>query len=332
MSQIKPSHLLFFALLALALGGCGGDTINEKAIYNVESGHKSIPDWAGTHKNTFKKLSSNTYKNLSTSVALKIVAKCTECHGEDYKGGISKVSCMSNVAGSVYTCHATSPAANMTGCLSCHGATESGPFGSTAPNTRAAHTTHTSLAGIACSTCHSNGGSGTSDHSKAAAGGGFSKAKVLILGQYTAVGSNGIFGYNVGDKTCSGITCHGGKITPAWTGSIKIVAGDNALCNSCHEKGTTPGKPQYNSYYSGRHAYHLDTVKANCTDCHNINTLLLFDKHFGGVAGKKLVNSGQTVGNGTPTKIVKYTGGGCTTADGCHRPNLPAPFVWSNPQ
>ncbi len=320
MSQIKSSHLIISALLALTLGGCGGT--NDKngkidtSVFPVESGHPT--GWVGTHK----------------AAARADVAMCTECHGADYTGGISKVSCMSGAtAGRVFSCHVTSPIANMTGCVSCHGGSVSGPFGSVAPNTRSAHTKHTSIDGIGCSTCHFNGGSGTSDHAKASASGGFSLAKVAINTLFSAKATPG---YDTMTKTCSSVSCHGGKTTPVWTDSINIVAGDNALCQKCHEQGTSAGQPQYNSYYSGLHEYHLvkglkkgttTPINANCTDCHNISSLLDFKKHFSGVVANKIVAPQQTIGVDIPTKINTYTDSKCTTAAGCHTAVVTVPWV-----
>ena len=319
MSQIKSSHLILSALLALALGGCGNNE-NDKTVFTADSKHSS--GWVGTHKVS----------------ARENVARCAECHGEIYTGGISKVSCMSGAtAVSGFSCHVTSPVANMVGCVSCHGGSESGPFGTAAPNMKSAHTKHTALKDIGCSTCHSTGGSGTSGHAKAAADGGFSKARVAISTLFTASGTNVTLGYNATTGTCSSVSCHGGQTTPAWSGTINIVAGDNTLCQKCHEQGTAVGKPQYNSYYSGLHEYHMvkglkkgttTPINANCTDCHNISTLLDFQKHFSGVAANKIVEPGLTIGIGTPTKIDTYSASKtCTTAVGCHSTVVNVPWV-----
>ncbi len=295
MPSIKPSHVLLSALLSLALGGCG-DRNDKAVLFSPEGGHPS--DWVSTHKASAK---AN-------------VASCDECHGKNYDGGISKVSCMSQSAVSGFTCHATSPAANLNGCVSCHGGLPSGPFGTLAPNRKAAHTKHTALPGIGCGTCHFKAGYGTPGHAMADAAGGIRKATVALPADFDVNPASGTFGYNA-DGTCSNVSCHGGKVTPAWTGSINIVANDNNLCLKCHEQGTAAGVPQYNSFYSGvfspngitnLHAFHVVDQGANCTDCHNIGTLTDYQQHFGGLTTKTFTIPGNTIG-GAPTKIGSYT-------------------------
>jgi predicted CxxxxCH...CXXCH cytochrome family protein len=301
MSSIKPSHVLLTALLAFALGGCGDR--NDKAVYSPEGGHLS--DWVIIHKTS----------------ARADVLSCAECHGENYDGGISKVSCTNATAVSGFTCHAISPVASSTGCVSCHGGLPSGPFGSAAPNRKAAHTTHTALPGVDCAACHLNAGSGTVGHAKANAAGGRNSATVAGSAFFP-------FAYNA-DGTCSSVSCHGGKVTPAWAGSITIVANDNSICLKCHEQGTALGVPQYNSFYSGSysgtdpatntHASHLGRG-ASCTDCHNIGTLTNYQKHFGGILSKSFTTPGDTIGS-SPTKIGAYAASSKTCSSfsaGCH--------------
>lgn len=310
MSQIKPSHVIVSALLALVLGGCGDK--NSKAVFSPESGHSS--DWMLAHK----------------SSARADVESCAECHGENYDGGVSRVSCMSAAAVSGFSCHATSPVANQTGCISCHG---NGPFGTTAPNRKNAHTKHTALAGIGCDICHLNAGYGTASHAKANAAGGISRATVSLTTYSSAhaAGSASTFGYtaNAGaiGGTCSQVSCHGGKVTPDWIGAIDLTS--YADCIKCHEPRTTGVVSQYNDYYSGSHpvrgnlhTYHIVTLSAKCTDCHNIGILTNYQKHFGGLATKTLTSPEKTIG-GLPTKIGTYTSSDKKCFDTCHTLNRP---------
>jgi predicted CxxxxCH...CXXCH cytochrome family protein len=317
MPQIKPTHLLVSLAMALALAGCGDK--NGKAVLSLESGHPS--DWLLTHKTSTR----------------ADAGSCVECHGENYDGGISRVSCTSATAVSGFTCHATSPVVNPTGCVSCHGGLPNGPFGTVAPNRKSAHTKHTALVG--CDTCHLNAGSGTPGHAKADAAGGRSGATVKLSPVFNANAVSATFDNTV--KTCSNVSCHGGKVTPVWTtGSINIVAGvngDNSVCLQCHEPATTagiPNSPQYNSFYSGLHVFHLARIvngfNINCTDCHNIGTLTNFQQHFGGITTGTFTAPGTTIGVGLPTKIGNYDANTKTcsnTVAGCHALNHPGQWI-----
>ena len=311
MSQIKPAHLIISLAMALALGGCGDK--NDKAVFSPESGHPS--DWVLTHKTSAK----------------ADLESCTECHstGSDTSLSKSRVSCtMSSTAG--FSCHATNPVASTTECVSCHGVGTSGPFGTTAPNRKFAHTKHMALIGITCSVCHQNAGSGTAGHARITTTGSISRATVA-LSTYSAAHttSTGSFGFNATDGTCSQISCHGGQSTPAWaTGKIIIAANNNSVCALCHQSGST----QYNSYNSGTfsgtspstnlHTSHL-ARGSYCTDCHNIGALTDYQKHFSGITTKALTTPGNTVG-GLPTQII----GGYTVSTktcnnvACHDANI----------
>ncbi len=311
MSQIKPSHLLITLVMTLALGGCGDR--NSKAVFSPEGGHGA--GWIRDHK----------------TAARTDMDSCAECHGVNLDGGVSKVSCMSASAVSGFSCHATTPANNPTGCVSCHGGTGSGPFGTTAPNTRAAHAKHVALTG--CGYCHQNAGFGTVNHARTTVSGGMSKATV-VMSWYSTAGSG--VTYNT-DGTCAAVSCHGGLVSPVWqSGSLNMVAKDNALCKKCHEAGTTKGVPQYNSYYSGLrsetgsklHTFHLNKG-FYCTDCHNIGTLTNYQKHYGGLTAKVMTAPENTIG-GSPSKVTSYVLAtkNCTTATGCHTGGFSA--SWNN--
>lgn len=336
MPQIKLPLIAIFIAAGLTLGGCGDK--NDKAIFTQETAHKANADWVHTHKTTVK----------TPATAQADLDACAECHGGEYEGrilvfdgGISKVNCMSGAkAQSGFTCHFSSPVEDPAGCVSCHGGLPNGPFGTTAPNRQGAHTKHTALSGIGCAMCHLNAGSGTSGHAKATtqADGtlGYSKATIASYDTIT-FNDNG---------TCDNVSCHGGKTTPVWTASInmgdaadptKSPSDCNVVCKQCHEQGTSAGRPQYNSYYSGLHVFHIGgIVGAKCTDCHNIGTLTNFQQHFGGIATKTFTSPKNTIGN-APTKILTYTysaaKGGYTCAavtNGCHSAGKDY-FPWIQP-
>lgn len=301
MSQIRTSSLVLATVLSLflmALSGCG----DKNSQANLEPGTgKHSADWLpGGHK----------------AAATANILGCTACHGEDYAGGISKVSC-SQQTGFAFTCHATSPAATSTGCTSCHGGPPSGPFGTAAPNRNLAHSVHTPLL-TGCSTCHFNAGSGTANHAKAPATGGFNRATMSFA---TFVNTASPAAFNAASSTCSNVSCHGGQVTPVWAVPTAqtnlLVADDNSKCLTCHEAGPSNGIPQYNSFYSGvsttnaipnLHTFHIVDMGRNCTECHNIGKLTDYQLHFGGVTTKSFTLPERTIGNDNPDRLATITG------------------------
>jgi len=300
--------ILLLMLLPLA-SGCGDAT--PQAAFNPTTGSHAS-GWGMAHK----------------AAARDDVTSCTGCHGSNLSGGVTAVSCMSPNAINGMRCHATSPAVAPTGCTSCHGTP---PNGQAAPNRAAAHAKHLVMAGVTCSTCHDGRGAGTAAHAR-----GIDTVSPLPVAYRAKTFS--AFGYNAATGSCSGIACHGGVTTPSWnTGSINVATG----CLTCHEQGTAPQTPQYNSFYSGvtyfggplgtnLHALHLALpdltasagTKIFCTACHNgiVQTKEHFPKLYNPAANP--VSAASTIG-GSGTKISAYTpytaavpSGSCATS--CH--------------
>jgi len=83
-------------LAAFAAAGCStANTTDDVVVNHVDASGNSVPGWVtptgGSHA---KSATMNYIANGGTS-------SCTECHGSDLAGGISKVSCFGNPAG----CH-----------------------------------------------------------------------------------------------------------------------------------------------------------------------------------------------------------------------------------
>ncbi len=300
--------ILLLMLLPLA-SGCGDAT--PQAAFNPTTGtHAS--GWGIAHK----------------AEARADIARCTDCHGSNLLGGVTAVSCMSPNAINGLQCHATSPAVAPTGCTSCHGIP---PNGQTAPNRASAHAKHLAMAGMTCSTCHNGAGSGTPNHARGT-------VTVSALPTAYRAKTYTAFGFNAANSTCSGIICHGGRIAPNWnTGSINVATD----CLKCHEQGTAPQTPQYNSFYSGSksfggstaanlHQLHLALpdlsapagTKLFCTACHNgiVQTKEHFPKLYNPSGSP--VTAASTIG-GSGTKVSAYTpftaavpSGSCATS--CH--------------
>jgi len=308
MSQIRSAIIAGALMTSLSLSGCGDE--NSQATFNSESG-KHPAGWVTGHN----------------ALAMANPAGCGNCHGDNLDGGISKVSCMSpSLSG--FRCHATNPAVTPTGCVSCHGGEPGGPYGDTAPNRKFAHAKHTALTG--CDSCHLNAGSGSTNHAKATATGGLSAAMVNMSSAFRAKTLT-TFGYDATSGRCSGVSCHGGQDSPSWSTGVISISAD---CAKCHELGTAPATPQYNSYFSGikagvnLHALHLQSTNQTifCTDCHNIGALTDYQKHFSGIGSKSFTAPRNTVG-GLPTQIGTYDG----TSQTCGTIACHPDTTWSQP-
>ncbi len=231
--------MIFLATL-LFVGGCSDS--NTQATFDADSG-KHVAGWLPSgHK----------------VAAQSDPEACTECHGSDYSGGVTGISCAQ--------CHLNGSPIVLTGCTSCHA---NPPSGTIAPNRAGAHSTTTGHFASqvtlpdGCNTCHNGAGSGTLKHDDGI-------VDVSLPSVYNA--KSGAAVYNA-DGTCSKVSCHGGQTTPLWsTGSTDV----NSQCTSCHAFGST----EYNSFYSGQHYYHVITRQwqSECWRCHDVTKLV--DVHF----------------------------------------------------
>jgi predicted CxxxxCH...CXXCH cytochrome family protein len=127
-----------------------------------------------------------------------------------------------------------------------------------------------------CSACHQGGGTGELSHYDRVdqITPNYPADVVLATDFYSNV--NGDATYNDVDRTCSGVSCHGGLITPDWLDDPPLLPpwNVNTDCTRCHSEGTSD-RPisEYNSYYSGRHIDHLENFGAICINCHNTDKL-----------------------------------------------------------
>jgi predicted CxxxxCH...CXXCH cytochrome family protein len=302
---------------------------NNMPVSGCEDCHKAttahptpwLPGRVGTPGNTANTTTHASAGNLATACAL--------CHGAalDGSGGNGAPSCMSPSPVSGIGCHATSPAATSTGCTSCHG---NPPNGTARPNIAGAHAKHLNLSNVTCQACHFGAGAnavnniaiGTAKH----ADGTVDMALLDIDPASNSFKAKiGNFSLNA-DKTCANVRCHGGQTTPAWTTTGTITVSTD--CLKCHEQGSAPQTPQFNSFFSGsiipginEHQSHLLKINPGtvrlvlCTDCHNIANLTN-QQHFGGLATTGFTAPGSTIG-GPSTRITSYEATKrCATA--CH--------------
>lgn len=182
----------------------------------------------------------------------------------------------------------TAPVVN---CTLCHGQP---PNGTAYPNIQGAHAVHTALQGLQnnCGSCHA-----TAAHN--------GSVDVAVAASYYT--KSGAATYNSAAVTCGNIRCHGGKTTPAWgNGAINV----NTQCTSCHQSGTA----QYNSYNSGRHAFHVSSIGYACTVCHSTTKLAI--NHFTTLATSALEGPASATIGGSGTMVASYSGRNCTA--NCH--------------
>ena len=142
MSQIRQHDPLFAVLLLLlifSLAGCGSS--NGSSSFNPDSGSHSAGWLPSGHK----------------TAAVSDLESCAQCHGADYGGGISRISCTSCHMGGVASIHppwgtpdyamhgsyVKSKGNDTSGCANtlCHGTNLDGTGG----------------AGPSCTSCHMGG-------------------------------------------------------------------------------------------------------------------------------------------------------------------------------
>lgn len=217
------------------------------------------------------------------NTAGNLLNACGLCHGANLLGGVGQ-SCGST------GCHASMTAGvpPVQGqCVSCHAR----------PPASGAHAAHNAAAGLAnlCSACHSGAGSGTALHNNGA-------VNVAFGSSYSAKTGTAVLNP---DTTCANVSCHGGVATPAWTtGTIDA----SSQCTLCHTAGTASQSPQYNSYWSGEHARHVNSIGVPCSDCHDMTITSSGNSHFSNMATPAFeLSPGLTI-----RTQVNYAGGSCS--------------------
>ena len=268
-------RLLYVTLPTLFLLIAACSSPNSKSNFNPDTGQHV----------------SNWYPSGHKAAALVETASCAECHGSDYKGGISGVSCR--------RCHINKTPGSFS-CSECHGY----------PPTTDNHTSHV-FQNVSCIDCHVDT-VGTSRHNNGI-------VDIAISSAYNA--NSGPATYAASGNTCSNVRCHGGPRTQtsgqagqnppqstvsqtlSWlTGTIDV----NTQCTACHIFGTA----EYNSYSSGRHYLHVFAQGRICTDCHD--TVKLAVNHF------TTLNTAVMEGPASATILNSVNYNGTTCSPSCH--------------
>lgn len=242
-------HFVWPLLLAPLLIACGGTLADGLENPTTLSSNYHGEGWgsqtvAGIHGKVFL----STCTNLPTQPDSK---QCANCHGADFTGGTSGVSCSE--------CHAKGPKGEdwTQNCTFCHGGTDD-PSGAppkaldgsterTSPGVGAhqAHIKASDLhAAFDCGTCHLKPYDIFSlTHLD---------GKVEVL--FPPDGLNAQAGFS--RNGCQNTYCHGkGQNSPAFNDPTPLT------CHSCHGDAQMPQK------LSGAHAIHLH-YGVGCDDCH----------------------------------------------------------------
>ncbi len=160
-----------------------------------------------------------------------VLARCTQCHGDDYLGGAVGVSCAQG------GCHST-PNGPLD-CTTCHGSQ-----GTPRPAS-GAHWAHQRF----CDTCHQVPAQTTADVQRHASG---SPSSLIQFANLAVAGDAGVVpAWDTASQTCANTYCHG-AVSPAWTSSAQIQ------CDGCHQ-----APPPNHTPWS-----RVASTTASCATCH----------------------------------------------------------------
>ena len=215
------------------------------------------------------------------------MTSCNKCHGSDYRGGSSGVSCL--------TCH--SQPGGPENCATCHGGTNAAPpkdlSGNTATSSTGvgAHQSHllvddTVFTAVACNECH------TVPASLSSAGHiDSTRAKILFNGSVVTSPLAALAGsdkpvYSYTTLKCENTYCHGyfpngNRQSTTWNNTT----GQYSACGSCHgdpTKNTIRDRALPKTQLTG--GFHPNNIQ--CSSCHqsaiNANNKLNISKHLNG--------------------------------------------------
>lgn len=231
------------------------------------------------------------------------IEACPLCHGANFSGPAE-----GGVGPACSNCHQTGSPLILINCSSCHNRPPDGGFaaGNIRPNRDGSHLKHNAIAEVSgnCPVCHNGFGSNTPGHFDETP-----PADVSILPTFDSKTGGAIYDEN--NQVCGNVSCHGGQDTPNWESGIITISVD---CKSCHEGGFAAQSPQFNSYSSGQHLFHILIQNKFCTDCHDASKLAPL--HFSNLA--------TPIFEGTPSQtlrdVVNYDGSTCAAgaAGACH--------------
>ena len=204
MSQIRqgdPLLAVLLLLLVLSLAGCGSPS--GSSSFNPDSGRHPAGWLPSGHK----------------TGALAGLESCTQCHGADYAGGISRISCTSCHIGNQNSIHPT----------------QWGPFGFILHAGYVNTNTNSTCANALCHGAQLNGAGGTGPSCTSCHMGGV--ASMHPLWGTPDYAMHRTYLKNNGNDTlgCANARCHGVNLDGA--------GGAGPSCTSCHMGGVTSIHP-----------------------------------------------------------------------------------------
>ncbi|MBU0984710.1 MAG: CxxxxCH/CxxCH domain-containing protein [candidate division Zixibacteria bacterium] len=226
------------------------------------SSEKSNPTLPGAHPDTWMELASADFHGRVALISG--LESCGECHGRDFAGGISDVSC--------YSCHGS----GRDNCLACHGgfydSTGAPPYGlrgETSDTALAvgAHILHLHGSavsdGVTCQSCHRvplfAWDAAHLDFDPVQGNGVIDSIAEVIFGD---IGTADGAAWDRQSRTCGQTYCHGNFVGGDTTNAPHWTNTNQALCGSCHDVGSDPGSLGW------KHEYHVGTAGLSCVECH----------------------------------------------------------------
>jgi len=231
MSQMvnKALFILLITAIVLITFGCGDQ---RTALFNPDTGE---------HPNNWVSIHPAGYS----------LDECTQCHGEDYKGGISGVSC--------FDCHLIDPRVSTgSGCTFCHGQPP-------ATNAHLAHVNGTNgyTAGFDCSECHKKPQNYTDPGHFYDGVYDTTRGEVEVIFGPLAKTNGAPATYDHNTMTCD-VYCHdesyfengwGTGTAPQWNDSGYLTGNASHDCAQCHGYPPAGGHPAATS--------------TDCINCHS---------------------------------------------------------------
>ncbi len=236
MSQITKWLIVGVFLLAAMsfMAGCGSSTPNSQAPFDAEAQQHPAGWLPAGHK----------------TAALADQNVCAECHGSDYLGGVSKVSCTKCHLGGVDSVHPLDWGVDVIQVATKHGAYVAALGNSSCSN---AFCHGTDLGGItnsgpSCTLCHL---------------GGVASFHPTDWGSQAVTKHSGYVAIN-GNTSCANAACHGAD--------LKGVTGSGPSCESCHLGDETSAHPlSWGTSALNIKLNHAATAASSSSGCSNIN-------------------------------------------------------------